>query len=85
MLGQLGAALWDAGDGVLCLEFISPMNALDSSTMKMIHKACDIIEGGKVKGRDGQPFKALVIHNEAENFSVGANLKLAELALKAKQ
>jgi 3-hydroxyacyl-CoA dehydrogenase len=84
-LGQLGAALWDVGDGVLCLEFISPMNALDSSTMKMIHKACDIIEGGKVKGRDGQPFKALVIHNEAENFSVGANLKLAELALKAKQ
>ncbi|MEZ0223920.1 MAG: FAD-dependent oxidoreductase [Alphaproteobacteria bacterium] len=84
-LGQLGAALWDIGDGVLCLEFISPMNALDSSTMKMIHKACDIIEGGKTKGRDGQPFKALVIHNEAENFSLGANLKLAEMALKAKQ
>ncbi len=84
-VGQLGAALWDAGDGVLCLEFISPMNALDSSTMKMVHKACDLIESGKAKGRDGQTFKALVIHNEADNFSVGANLKLAELAIKAKQ
>jgi 3-hydroxyacyl-CoA dehydrogenase len=82
---KMGAALWDIGDGVLCLEFTSVSNSLDTQTMKMVHKACDIIEQGKLKGKDGQAFKALVIHNEGDNFSVGANLKLAELAIKAKQ
>ncbi len=78
-LGKVGAALWDIGDGVICLEFTSKMNSLDFFTMKMINKACDLIEKG-----DGK-YKALVIHNEADDFSLGANLKLAELAIKTKQ
>ncbi len=62
------ASLWDIGDGVLCLEFHSKMNALDPDVMAMIKKAVEIVPGR---------FKALVIHNEASNFSVGANLGLA--------
>ncbi|WP_114394337.1 3-hydroxyacyl-CoA dehydrogenase/enoyl-CoA hydratase family protein [Oleisolibacter albus] len=70
------ASLWDIGDGVLCLEFTSKMNALDPDIMAMLRKAIGIIGDGK-----SGPFKALVIHNEAPNFSVGANLGLALFAI----
>jgi 3-hydroxyacyl-CoA dehydrogenase len=69
------AALWDIGDGVLCLEFTSKMNTLDPEIMAMIGKAMEI-----VKVSCGQ-WRALVIHNEADNFSVGANLGIAMFAL----
>jgi 3-hydroxyacyl-CoA dehydrogenase len=62
------AALWDVGDGVLCLEFTSKMNSLDPFSMAMIGKAVSTIGDGSGK------FSALVIHNEGTNFSVGANL-----------
>lgn len=70
------ASLWDIGDGVLCLEFTSKMNALDADIMGMIRKAIGLIGDGK----SGQ-HKALVVHNEGSNFSVGANLGLALFAL----
>ncbi|OYQ33525.1 3-hydroxyacyl-CoA dehydrogenase [Niveispirillum lacus] len=70
------ASLWDIGDGVLCLEFTSKMNALDQDIMGMIRKAMGIIGDGK-----SGAYKALVIHNEAQNFSVGANLGLALFAI----
>ncbi len=73
------ASLWDIGDGVLCLEFHTDGNALDKKIMKMINHACDVIGDGK--GR----YKALVIHNENEIFSGGANLKEAVIAVKLKQ
>lgn len=76
---NLSASLWDIGDGVLCLEFHSKMNALDFFSMGMINKACDIIGDGK--GR----YKALVIHNEGDDFSVGANIGVALYAAKLKQ
>ena len=66
------AALWDIGDGVACLEFTGKMNALDGEVMKLIGKAIPIVQAG---------FKALVIYNEAANFSAGANLGLALFAL----
>jgi 3-hydroxyacyl-CoA dehydrogenase len=66
------ASLWDIGDGVLCLEFTSKMNSLDEGILRMLEKAQSIIDGTK--------FKALVIYNEGENFSVGANLGLAIFA-----
>ncbi|MFV3128673.1 3-hydroxyacyl-CoA dehydrogenase NAD-binding domain-containing protein [Niveispirillum sp. KHB5.9] len=70
------ASLWDIGDGVLCLEFTSKMNALDADIMALIRKAIGIIGDGK-----SGPYKALVVHNEASNFSVGANLGLALFAI----
>ncbi|RDH80788.1 MAG: 3-hydroxyacyl-CoA dehydrogenase [endosymbiont of Galathealinum brachiosum] len=61
------ASLWDIGDGVICLEFTSKMNAIDPEILKMINIAIERIE---------DDFKALVIYNEGSNFSVGANVGL---------
>ncbi|MGQ9365831.1 3-hydroxyacyl-CoA dehydrogenase NAD-binding domain-containing protein [Azospirillum sp. A39] len=69
------ASLWDIGDGVLCLEFTSKMNTLDSDTMAAYGKAMALIGDGR------GAWKALVVHNEGDNFSVGANLGLALFAL----
>jgi 3-hydroxyacyl-CoA dehydrogenase len=66
------ASLWDIGDQVLCLEFHTKMNSLDEGVIRMIEKARTLI--------DGTTWKALVIHNEAENFSVGANIGVALFA-----
>jgi len=60
-----GATLRDMGDGVACLEFHTKMNALDEDIMNMALEAFDRLATG---------FDGLVIGNEAENFSAGANL-----------
>jgi 3-hydroxyacyl-CoA dehydrogenase len=69
------AALWDVGDGVVCLEFTGKMNALDNEVIALIHQAIPLVEAR---------FKALVVYNEAANFSAGANLGLAMLAIGMK-
>ena len=66
------ASLWDIGDGVACLEFHSKLNTFDPDMLKMVGKAVALVPN---KG-----FKALVIYNEASNFSAGANLGLALFA-----
>ena len=66
------AALWDVGDGVACIEFTGKMNALDGDVMKLIEQAIEIVR---------ERFKALLVYNEASNFSAGANLGLALFAL----
>ena len=58
-----GASLVDLGDGVLCLEFHSKMNSLGEDMVQMVTGALDEMDRG---------FEALVIANEGENFSVGA-------------
>ena len=68
------AAVWDIGDGVLCFEFTSKMNALDPDVLGLLGKALGLA------GRPGGGYRAMVIHNEGENFSVGANLGLALFA-----
>jgi len=65
------ASLWEVGDGVVCLEFHSRMNALDTDTIAMTRKAIEIIPGH---------YKGLVIYNEGQNFSVGANIGLVAFA-----
>ena len=67
------ASLWDIGDGVLCLEFHSKMNTLNPLILMMIDKAIKLIPGR---------YRGLVIHNEGENFSVGANIGLLLIAMK---
>lgn len=69
------ASLWDIGDGVLCVEFTSKMNAIDDQIFAMYRKALSLIGDGK------GTYKGMVIHNEGDNFSVGANLGLAMFAL----
>ena len=65
------ASLWDIGDGVVCLEFHSKMNALDRDILLMIRKAVEIMP---------DHYRALVLYNEGENYSVGANLGLGLFA-----
>src|SRR5262245_16648619 len=62
-----GASLIDLGDGVACVEVHSKMNSIGGDTIQMIH------EGLKTT-REG--FCGLVIGNQGQNFSVGANLML---------
>jgi len=69
------ASLWDIGDGVACLEFHSKMNTLDMDIMALINQCIDKV---------AKEFKALVIHNDAENFSAGANLGLLMHAIHHK-
>ncbi len=66
-----GASLVDLGDGVLCLEFHSKMNALGEDIVQMVACALDQLGAG---------FEALVVANDGENFSVGANLMMVLLA-----
>jgi 3-hydroxyacyl-CoA dehydrogenase len=68
------ASLWDIGDGVLCLEFHSKMNALDPDSMAMLMKGLDVVK------KSNGAFKAMVVYNEADNFSVGANVGLGLFA-----
>jgi 3-hydroxyacyl-CoA dehydrogenase len=68
------ASLVDLGDGVLCLEFHSKMNALDTDISEMMAQASQELEGDWV---------GLVIGNQGEHFSAGANL--AMLAEGARQ
>lgn len=60
-----GASIRDLGDGVACLEFHTKMNALDDDIINMADEAFERLE---------TDFDGLVIGNEAENFSAGANL-----------
>jgi len=62
-----GASLIDLGDGVVCCEFHSKMNAIGSDLIAMIHKGLKRLDAD---------FDAMVIANQAVNFSVGANLML---------
>ncbi|MCB1742598.1 MAG: enoyl-CoA hydratase/isomerase family protein, partial [Gammaproteobacteria bacterium] len=72
LAGNASASLWDIGEGVVCLEFHTKMNALDPQVLETIHEALRIVPNGH---------RALVIHNDADNFSVGVNLGLALFAL----
>ncbi len=65
-----GASLIDLGDGVLCVEFHSKMNAIGADTIQMLQA------GVREASRN---FKALVVGNEAPHFSAGANLMLVLL------
>ena len=65
-----GASLVDLGDGVLCVEFHSKMNAIGGDTVQMLNA------GVKEAAAN---FAALVVGNEAQNFSAGANLMLVLL------
>ncbi len=71
LLKNGSAALWDIGDGVVCFEFTSKMNALDEPIMDLLGKSIRVVK---------ESYKALVIYSEGANFSVGANLGMALFA-----
>lgn len=61
-----GASLLDLDDGVLCLEFHSKGNTLDVDTLTVAERAFETIPGR---------FCGLVVGNQGEHFSFGANLR----------
>ena len=69
-----GASLIDIGDGVVCLEFHSRMNAIGADILGMMTAAVSEVE---------KNHEALIIGNYGRNFSVGANLML--LLLEAQE
>jgi 3-hydroxyacyl-CoA dehydrogenase len=71
-----GASLIDLGDGVVCCEFHSKMNAIGSDLIAMIHKGLKRLDAD---------FDAMVIANQAVNFSVGANLMLVLVAAQEQE
>jgi 3-hydroxyacyl-CoA dehydrogenase len=62
-----GASLIDLGDGVLCCEFHAKMNAIGGDITSMLNAGIARLE---------TEFEAMVIGNQAANFSAGANLML---------
>ncbi|MDX1911192.1 MAG: 3-hydroxyacyl-CoA dehydrogenase/enoyl-CoA hydratase family protein [Saprospiraceae bacterium] len=63
--------LHDIGDGVLCLEFHSKMNAIGEGILRGINDSIQIAEE--------QGWKGLVIGNNAQQFTVGANLMMVAM------
>ncbi len=61
------ASIQDLGDGIINLEFRSKMNAIGGGVITGINKAIDLAE---------KDYQGLVIGNQADNFSVGANLAM---------
>jgi 3-hydroxyacyl-CoA dehydrogenase len=66
-----GASLIDLGDGVLCLEFHSKMNTLADEAVQILRAGID---------ETSRNFEAMVIANQGENFSAGANIAQVVLA-----
>lgn len=62
---NLGASLIDMGDGIACVEFHTKMNALDADIAEIMDEAMN---------RTQTDFDGLVIGNQGEHFSAGANI-----------
>ncbi len=60
-----GTTLTDLGDGILHMEFHTKMNTIGSEVIAGLHKAIDTAE---------KEYRGLVISNQGDNFSAGANL-----------
>jgi 3-hydroxyacyl-CoA dehydrogenase len=71
-----GASLIDLGDGVLCLEFHSKMNSLGDDQISLIRAGVE---------ETSKNFEAMIVANQGENFSVGANLMLVLLAAQEEE
>ena len=70
------ASLVDLGDGVACLEFHSKMNSIGGDTLQMVKTALAEVD---------KNFLGLVVGNQGQNFSVGANLMLVLLGAQEEE
>jgi len=69
------ASLLDLGDGVLCLEFHSKVNALDPLIDEMGYKALELLKDDKWVG--------MVIGNQSQHFCAGVNLALVLMGVNS--
>ncbi len=65
------ASLIDLGDGVACLEFHTKMNSLDEGIVEIANAALEEID---------KNFVGMVVGNQGEHFSAGANVMTIGLA-----
>ena len=61
------ASLIDLGDGILGFEVHTKMNTLDGDVISLLGEAVDVAEAS---------FQGIVVANDAEHFSAGANLAM---------
>jgi 3-hydroxyacyl-CoA dehydrogenase len=73
-----GASLVDLGDGFGCIEFHSKMNSLGGDIVSLISQTLK-------PGSPGDGFDAFVITNDADNFSVGANVMLLLMSVQEEE
>lgn len=66
LAGNDDGSVYDLGDGVLLWEFHSKQNTITSQFVEMGWKALELL--------DEDDYVALVVSNDAERFSIGANL-----------
>jgi 3-hydroxyacyl-CoA dehydrogenase len=71
------ASILDLGDGVLCLEFHSKVNAFDPLIMEMGQQALGLLKGDQWAG--------MVIGNQSNDFCAGVNLAVVVMAVMSKQ
>lgn len=60
-----GTTIKDIGDGILNIEFHTKMNTIGAEVIQGLNKALDLAES---------EYKGLVVSNEGQNFSAGANV-----------
>ena len=73
---NLGASLIDLGDGALGLEIHTKMNTIDDDVISMLRESVTEAE---------KNFDALVIGNQGEHFSVGANVMMVFMGAQQQQ
>jgi 3-hydroxyacyl-CoA dehydrogenase len=73
-----GSSLVDLGDGVGCIEFHSKMNSLGGDIVSLVAQSLKA-------GGPGDGFDAFVITNDADNFSVGANVMLLLMSVQEEE
>jgi 3-hydroxyacyl-CoA dehydrogenase len=71
-----GGGVWDLGDGIAGVTLATKANSVDADVIAILAQAVDIAE------RD---FRGLVIFNQGEHFSVGANLFAVVIAAGQKK
>ncbi len=59
------SSIYDLGDGVLNIEFHTKMNTIGAGVLEGLNKAVDMAEA---------EYQALVVSNEGDHFSAGANV-----------
>ncbi len=77
LAGNNDASLWDMGDGIACLELTTKDNVITPDVVKII--------GDAIKLGTDKRFKGLVIGNDSDTFSAGADLRLLREAAQPAQ
>lgn len=75
VLKNNSAEAWDLGDGVLGVTMKSKMNSIDGDVLMLLDQAAEKAE---------REFQGMLISNEGEHFSVGANLFLVVMLAQQK-